>query len=143
MASPRKTILVVDDFEDIRVSLRLLLEKRGYHVEEAQDGREAIRTARAALPDLILMDLFMPKQDGFAAAREIRAAPELSGVPIVAVSAYGELGIEDRLQKQARATGFSGYLSKPFHPDELLAVVAQLIDEDAGPEGARPSEDPQ
>jgi CheY-like chemotaxis protein len=122
-----KTILVVDDFDDIRLSLRLLLEKRGYNVIEAQDGHEALKIAMAEQPDLILMDLFMPKYDGFTAASEIHRAGDLREVPIIAVSAYGELGIEDQLRTQAEARGFAEYVAKPFDPDELLELIHRLL----------------
>ncbi|HYE13002.1 MAG TPA: response regulator [Pyrinomonadaceae bacterium] len=125
----KPTILVVDDFDDIRDALRLVLEGRGYSVVAAQDGRQALHVAKEALPSLILMDLFMPKQDGFAAARAIRAEPELRGVPIVAVSAYGELGIEDELQKKARAAGFNAYVAKPFDARELMTLITELLAE--------------
>jgi CheY-like chemotaxis protein len=124
---PKATILVVDDFDDIRVSLRLLLEKSGYSVVEAQDGLTALKTAMAEHPDLILMDLFMPKYDGFTAAQQIHRVAHLREVPIIAISAYGELGIEDQLRIQAEATGFTAYVSKPFDSEELLELVYRML----------------
>ena len=97
--SRKATILIVDDVDDIRVGLRLLLQKHGYAVLEARDGREAEKLAKADQPDLILMDLFMPKHDGFTSAREIHRAAELQNIPIIAISAYGDLGIEPRLRQ--------------------------------------------
>lgn len=130
---PDTLILVVDDFDDIRFSLRRLLEMRGYGVVEARDGREAVSVAIAKRPDLILMDLFMPRQDGFAAAREIKQDEGLRDVPIIAVSAYGELGIEGRLQHDAHAAGFTEYVAKPFDSDELLELIARLLGQTNSP----------
>ena len=78
-------------------------------------------------PDLVLMDLFMPKQDGFTAAREIHQTAEVGGVPIIAMSAYGELGIEDHLRRQAHGAGFVEYVTKPFDLDGLLELIERLL----------------
>ncbi len=124
---PKATILIVDDVDDIRIGLRMLLKKHGYAVLEAQDGREAEKIAKAEQPDLILMDLFMPKHDGFTSAREIHREAELQDVPIIAISAYGDLGIEPQLRQDARATGFAAYVAKPFDPNELLKIIERLL----------------
>src|ERR1044071_3844689 len=83
----RRTVLVVDDFDDTRLLLRTWFERRGFRVIEAQDGIEAIRRAETESPDLIIMDMQMPQLDGLAATRRIRSVTELGSVPIVAVSA--------------------------------------------------------
>jgi two-component system, cell cycle response regulator DivK len=83
----RPRVLIAEDHEDSREAMRTLLEALGYEVVEAADGREAVERARAARPDLVLMDLMMPVMDGFQATRQIRADPALHGVPIIAVSA--------------------------------------------------------
>jgi CheY-like chemotaxis protein len=124
---PKATILIVDDVDDIRIGLRLLLTKHGYRVLEAQDGREAEKVAKAEQPDLILMDLFMPKHDGFTSAREIHRAAELREVPIIAISAYGDLGIEPQLRQDALVTGFAGYVAKPFDQGELLELIQRFL----------------
>lgn len=125
--SPKATILIVDDVDDIRMGLRLLLKKNGYEVLEASDGREAEKVAKAKKPDLVLMDLFMPKHDGFASAREIHRAAELQNLPIIAISAYGDLGIEPQLREDARANGFAAYVAKPFDPSQLLKIIERLL----------------
>jgi CheY-like chemotaxis protein len=107
--------------------MRLLLTKHGYRVLEAQDGREAEKVAKVEQPDLILMDLFMPKHDGFTSAREIHRTAELRDVPIIAVSAYGDLGIEPQLRQDAQLSGFAGYVAKPFDADELLSLIQRLL----------------
>lgn len=81
-------ILVAEDFDDIRLMIRLLLERRGHHVVEAADGREAVDAASRERPDLILMDLNMPVCDGITATRVLRSRPETAGVPVVAVTAH-------------------------------------------------------
>ncbi len=126
---PKATILIVDDVDDIRIALRLLLTRHGYRVLEASDGREAEKIARAEQPDLILMDLFMPKHDGFTSAREIHRADELRDVPIIAISAYGDLGIEPQLRQDATMTGFAGYIPKPFEQNELLDLIERHLPE--------------
>ena len=83
-----KTILIVEDFDDIRDLMRILIEVHGFRVIEAADGREAVDLAREFRPDLILMDLAMPAFDGIRATREIRNDPELKRIPIVAITSH-------------------------------------------------------
>ena len=90
---PYATILVAEDNEDSRLMLRLFLENLEYNVIEAKNGEEAVRLAEQKVPDLILMDLNMPEMDGVTAATVIRNFTELSNVPIIAMSAYGDLAI--------------------------------------------------
>src|SRR3954452_108074 len=84
----RRTVMVVEDFEDNRFMMRRLLEMSGYEVVEAVNGEEAVEMALRERPTLILMDLSLPLLDGLAATRRIRGYPELRSVPIVAVSAH-------------------------------------------------------
>ena len=83
----RRTILVVDDFDDTRLLLRTWLQKLGYRVVEAEDGNRAVAAAESDRPDLIIMDVEMPELDGLAATRKIRKLTDFAEVPIVAVSA--------------------------------------------------------
>ena len=93
------TILVVDDFEEMRATLRQWLERRGYRVLEAKDGDEAIDVAHLEHPDLILMDIGMPERSGISATYKIRKLPDLSGTPIVAVTAFDAANLhEDALK---------------------------------------------
>src|ERR1700732_5179713 len=84
-----RTILLVEDFDDTRLMMKLWLIKNGYRVVEAETGEEAIDVARKELPDLIIMDVMMPGMNGLDATQRIREYQALSRVPIVAVSAYG------------------------------------------------------
>ncbi|HJX93892.1 MAG TPA: response regulator [Pyrinomonadaceae bacterium] len=121
--STLRTILVVDDFDDTRLLLRIWLERRGFRVVEAENGLEAIRRATSETPDLIIMDMEMPRLDGLSATRRIREVPSLSKIPIVAVSAYGA----DQFRELALATGCDEYVSTPFEPTTLETIIRSLI----------------
>ena len=116
------TILVVDDFEELRSTMRLWLEERGYGVLEAGDGEEAIKVARLEHPALILMDIGMPERSGLSATYEIRKDPELSDIPIVAVTAYA---IE--LHEDALNAGCVECLAKPVDTNELDKLLGILL----------------
>jgi CheY-like chemotaxis protein len=118
-----RTILVVDDFDDNRLLLRIWLERRGFRVVEAENGLEAVNRATSETPDLIIMDMEMPRLDGLSATRRIREVPSLSKVPIVAVSAYGA----DQFREVALATGCDEYVSTPFEPIALEKIIRALI----------------
>jgi len=125
--STGRTILVVDDYDDARAILKRWLEEGGYLVIEATSGREAVEMAEREHPELILMDLALPEMDGFADTLEIRAHEDLRDVPIIGISAYGELGIDAQLKIDPKAVGFNAYLSKPFVPQKLLDLVVQHL----------------
>jgi CheY-like chemotaxis protein len=78
------------------------------------------------------MDLFMPKHDGFTAAKKIHQTTESREIPIVAVSAYGELGITEQLRQQAHRTGFVEYVEKPYEPSKLLTLIEHLLSPSPG-----------
>src|SRR4029453_15865759 len=119
----KQTILVVDDFDDTRLLLRTWLERRGFSVLEASNGIDAITTAEHDSPDLIIMDVQMPRLDGFFLTRRIRNIQQLSSVPIVAVSAYGA----DQFREQALAAGCDEYVSTPFEPKTLEGIIRTLV----------------
>ena len=119
----RRTVLVVDDFDDTRLLLRTWFERRGFRVVEAENGIEAINRAEAETPDLIIMDVQMPQLDGLSATRHIRTVKELGSVPIVAVSAYGA----DQFRAQALAAGCNEYVSTPFEPATLEGIIRALV----------------
>jgi two-component system cell cycle response regulator DivK len=118
----RKRVLVVDDFEDIRRMLRLLLEQNGFDVVEAKDGYEAVQIAVAEQPDLILMDLAMPIMDGIQATQAIRKHRSLEKVPILAITAYGEF-YNDR----ARDVGCTDVIQKPVDIHQFRPLVNEYI----------------
>jgi sigma-B regulation protein RsbU (phosphoserine phosphatase) len=115
-------ILIADDYEDNLELLRLLLSGAGYEVLEARDGQECLEKAAVHLPDLIIIDLSMPKRDGWEVFTELKANPLTSAIPCVAATASASL-------ERARALecGFDAYLNKPFHTSELLAVVEKML----------------
>src|SRR3989441_13244246 len=119
----RRTILVVDDFDDTRWLLKTWLERKGYRVVEAMNGNQAVTTAQSEPPDLIIMDLEMPELDGLAATRKIRGLDRLSGVPIVAVSAYGA----EQFRGPALQAGCNEYVSTPFEPEELERLIRSYV----------------
>ena len=122
-ADNKRTILIVDDFDDTRFLLRTWLERKGFSVIEAQDGLQAVTAATTSAPDLIIMDLEMPGMDGLAATRRIRQVETLRGVPVVAVSAYGA----DQFRSEALAAGCNEYVSTPFEPNELELLIRSLL----------------
>lgn len=114
-----KRVLVIEDQEDNRTILRDLLTNAGFEVLEAVNGIEGIETALRERPDLILMDIQMPEMDGYEATRRIKAEPTTAAIPIIAVTSYALSGDE----KKAKAVGCDGYVTKPFSPRALLAMV--------------------
>ena len=118
-----RTILIVDDFDDTRLLLRTWLQKKGFHVVEAENGNRAVAAAERVRPDLIIMDVEMPELDGLAATRKIRELSGFASVPIVTVSAYGA----DQYRDHALAAGCNEYVSTPFEPDELERLIRQLM----------------
>jgi CheY-like chemotaxis protein len=117
------TILVVEDYEDTSLAMRLALEDRGYRILEAADGAQAVEVAARERPDIILMDLQLPVLDGLAATERIRADPELSGVIIVAVTAHQEADYRAR----ALAAGCNAFVSKPIDFEWLNDLLVSLV----------------
>ncbi len=119
----RLTVMVVDDNEDLREMLRYMVERLGYRVVEAENGREAIELARHRCPDMILMDLSMPVMDGFAATRLLREMEVMCHVPIVAVSANRR----EHSQAEALAAGCNEYLTKPVNFHQLYSLLGRWL----------------
>jgi two-component system response regulator ResD len=117
------TILLVEDFDDTRLMMRMWLTRNGYRVIEAETGEEAIDVAQRELPDLIIMDVMMPGMNGLDATQRIREYQALRGTPIVAVSAYGA----NEYRSLAIEAGCDEYVSTPFDPDELAELIKNLI----------------
>ena len=113
-------VLVVDDNVDSAQSMSLLLGLEGYQVECAYDGEEALTRAGSFQPDVVLLDLGLPRFSGYEVARRLRAEPAGDAQLLVAVSGYGR----ERDRQAARAAGFDLHLTKPADPDEVLRVLA-------------------
>ena len=118
-----QTILVVEDFEDNRFMMRRLLEMSGYRVVEAVNGEQAVEAAERERPDLILMDLSLPKLDGLAATRRIREQHGAARVPIIAVSAHDTTDFH----ADALAAGCNEYVTKPIDFDQLEELLTRLL----------------
>jgi CheY-like chemotaxis protein len=112
-------VLVVDDHDDARELLALIVGSRGYEVATAANGREAVEQARHVRPDAVIMDLFMPVMDGYEAARILKGDPALAGIPILAYTARSSPSDLDGL--------FAGCCIKPCPPGELLATLGQIL----------------
>ena len=116
-------VLLVEDVEDTRLFMRLALEDQGFIVLEAEDGQAAVASAVRETPDVILMDLTLPRMDGFAAAKLMRQTNELKNVPIIAVTAHQETGF----RTDAKASGFDAYVTKPIDISWLKELINGLI----------------
>lgn len=112
----KKKILIVDDKEENRSVLVSLLSPLGFEIMEASDGEEGFQKALEFLPDLVFMDLVMPRKDGFEATRNIRNSPELKHVKVVAVSASSSLSAQEIIAK----SNFDGYIPKPVQIEEIF-----------------------
>jgi CheY-like chemotaxis protein len=118
-----KTILIVEDNEDNRLIYSQYLAHGGFRVLEAANGAEGIDVARRERPNIILMDISMPVMDGLTATRHLKADPELSGIPVIALTAHAMATDEE----MAREAGCDGYISKPVMPKDVRAEVERWI----------------
>ena len=117
------TILVIEDYSDTRELLSTLLRSRGYHVIEAENGVEGLMKASAKHPDLIILDLALPKMDGVETARRIHRMPKLSQTPIFVISAY----LTEDVESEVRAVGCIETFGKPFDTDEFLKKLRAAL----------------
>jgi CheY-like chemotaxis protein len=122
-------VLVVEDNEESRDGLSRHLRRKGFEVLTAADGRQAVDRARAEAPDLILMDMSLPVLDGWEATRQLKAAPETRGIPVIALTAHAMAG--DR--EKALEAGCDDYDTKPVEFARLLAKVQSLLEKKPGP----------
>jgi DNA-binding response OmpR family regulator len=116
-------ILVADDEEDVRELIVYRLSRSGYDVVEARDGEEAFRLAVDDVPDLAVLDVMMPRLDGYELTRRLRAEPATSRVPIILLTAR----TQEADVSQGFEAGADDYLKKPFSPDELVARVRAVL----------------
>ena len=117
-----KKILIVDDEPGVRLTLSRILGKK-YTVLEATNGEEAIKIAHEQIPDFILMDLLMPKMDGYTACSKIKTHPQTMKIPVFILTAIGH----ELNKKYAEEMGADGYITKPFTKQDLLSTVSQLV----------------
>lgn len=116
-------ILIVDDEPNIVTSLEYLMKREGFHVEIAGDGEAGLKAARERRPDLVLLDIMLPKMNGFEVCEKLRADPGCRGMKIVMLTAKGRQVDNSR----GMAAGADLYVTKPFSTRDLVAQVKQLL----------------
>ncbi len=120
-----QTILVADDNRQIRMLVKAALRSGGYEIVEAEDGEQAVELVTQEPPDLVLLDVMMPKLDGFEVLHFLRKRPETSSVRVVMLTTAAQ----ETDRERAEAEGVEGYVVKPFEPTELKRVVAEALAE--------------
>ncbi len=119
-----KKILIADDEQNIVISVEFLMKREGFDVLIAGDGEEALAKIRAERPDLVLLDVMMPRKNGFDVCQEVRADAALAGVRILMLTAKGR----DTEVAKGLALGADAYMTKPFSTKELVSKVRELLD---------------
>lgn len=117
------TLLIIEDNEQNLYLMRFLLEKNGFKVIEATNGKEGIRMALEYKPMGILLDIQLPEMDGYKVAAELKKHDELKDIPIIAVTSYAMLGDRERIL----AAGADGYIEKPIDPDTFVDEVKKYL----------------
>jgi CheY-like chemotaxis protein len=120
-------ILIAEDEPDIQEMMTFLLRRAGHEVLNALDGEEAYRRALAELPDIILMDVRMPRLDGYEACRLIKAEPKLQHIPVIFISVRNE----QTERKVTAELGGADYVSKPFSPEALTRRINEILAQQA------------
>ena len=118
-----KKILIADDEQNIVISLEFLMKREGFEVLIANDGEEAVKRIRSDCPDLVLLDVMMPKKSGFEVCQEIKADPALAAVRILMLTAKGR----DTEVAKGLALGADAYMTKPFSTKELVEKVRSML----------------
>ena len=118
-------ILIVEDFADSREMYVEFLQAQGFRVSAAEDGIAALRSIESAIPDLVVLDVALPKLDGLSVLRRLRSDPRFASLPVLTLSA--SLGAD--YHRVAMAAGATAALEKPCLPEELLAAVQKALDE--------------
>lgn len=124
MEMERKKILVVDDEEKNRYLISFILKKNGFEVVTATDGLEGVEAAKRQLVDLIVMDIKMPKMDGYESTRRIKKLEGYQSIPIIALTSYAMA--EDK--KKAFEAGCDGYISKPINPETFRDEIRKYLE---------------
>ena len=120
-----KKVLLAEDERNVILGVRTCLDAVGYQIEIVEDGDEALNSIRKERPDLILLDLLMPKVDGFEVLKEVKGNDETKDIPIIVLTAKAEE--EDR--QRAMDLGADSYMTKPFKPQELWDLLKHYLPE--------------
>lgn len=127
----KNRLLIIEDNEQNFYLMRFLLEKNGFTVIGAEDGRKGIDMALSSAPDAILLDIQLPGLDGYAVAAELKKHPEMDEVPIIAVTSYAMVGDRENIM----AAGATGYIEKPINPGTFVAEIRNYLDPGTGQVG--------
>jgi len=120
----KKKILAVDDEPNILMSIEFILEMEGYEVHTARDGEEALETAERVKPDLILLDINMPRRDGYELCRILREREDMAGMKVIMLTAKGQT-LE---KKKGLEVGADEYVTKPFSAEDLLEKIRTMLE---------------
>jgi CheY-like chemotaxis protein len=124
-----KPLLIIEDNAQNFYMMRFLLEKNGFTVVGAENGREGIEKALQCNPKAILLDIQLPEMDGYAVARELKKHPELDPVPIIAVTSYAMVGDREKIMD----AGATGYIEKPINPETFVGEILQYLQDQEKP----------
>ncbi|MBU1007301.1 MAG: response regulator [Candidatus Omnitrophica bacterium] len=119
----QKKILVIDDEEDIQKLLKMRLQQENFIVVTASDGDVGAKTAESEIPDMIILDIMMPKMDGYTCLKEIRKIPGIKDVPVLMLSGKEEEKVRDLFAFQK----IDGYMEKPFELDNLVCKIKEIL----------------
>jgi two-component system, cell cycle response regulator DivK len=125
------TLLIIEDNQQNFYMMRFLLEKSGFKVIGAENGREGIDKALRHKPRAVLLDIQLPEMDGYVVASELKKYSEMRDTPIIAVTSYAMVGDREKIL----ATGATGYLEKPIDPETFVAEIIQYLSEDPDNQG--------
>ncbi|MFQ5835899.1 MAG: response regulator [bacterium] len=126
-------ILIIDDDPDIVEALKITLESKSYQVRSAFDGEEGLKEVKKKKPELIILDLLLPKEDGATLCRELKGSPEYSDIPILVLTALSEKMNAKVLSEPGEAPlPADAYVDKPIQPNELLSRVKHLLEKAKG-----------
>ncbi len=118
-----KKILIADDKLEVVELLRATMEGEDYQIISASDGKEALEKIGKEKPDLVLLDIVMPKMDGFEVLSEVKRDPKTKEIPVIMLTAKGQKGDEEK----GRRLGAEGYVIKPFSPSHLLRKIGEIM----------------
>ena len=117
------TLLIIEDNEQNYYLMRFLLEKNGFEIFGAENGKKGIDMARRHKPRAILLDIQLPEMDGYAVAAVLKKDPELKEIPIIAVTSYAMIGDRERIM----AAGADGYIEKPIDPETFVSEIRKFL----------------